>query len=72
MGGSGELNIYLQRRRYGLSPGTRKSPGATKRSVMKYYEYVDPDDPKNQPSPNESWDDYPTGYFEYDDEEEDI
>ena len=37
-----------------------------------YYEYVDPDNLQNQLSPNETWDDYPCGYLEYDDEEEEI
>ena len=37
-----------------------------------YYGYVDMDNLQNKPSPNESWDDYPCGYLEYDDEEEEI
>ena len=37
-----------------------------------YYEYVDPDNLQNQLNPNETWDDYPCGYLEYDDEEEEI
>jgi len=34
-----------------------------------YYENVDPDNLQNQLSPNETWDDYPCGYLEYDDDE---
>ena len=36
------------------------------------YEYVDPDNLQNQPSSNESWDDYPCRYLEYDGDEEEI